>query len=135
MNGLYSPTREQGESQANQFILFVLSTYNTKSIFYKESTAHAIPPVQLWKSNAITGLLPMSTFCTWTPRQNRHCLLTLTIVQLWEWQRRHLIEQTAPGQTNHLTKKCCSTVHSCRKCTVVVSLYRPVHNKILNWKI
>lgn len=107
MNGLYSPTREQGESQANQFILFVLSTYNTKSIFYKESTAHAIPPVQLWKSNAITGLLPMSTFCTWTPRQNRHCLLTLTIVQLWEWQRRHLIEQTAPGQTNHLTKKRC----------------------------
>lgn len=101
--------QQESRGKARQTNLFCLcsSTYNTKSIFYKESTAHAIPPVQLWKSNAITGLLPMSTFCTWTPRQNRHCLLTLTIVQLWEWQRRHLTEQTAPGQTNHLTKKRC----------------------------
>lgn len=101
LNGLYYPTREQ--KQANQFILF-LSTYNAKSIFPKQNTAQTIPVVQLCKSNAIIGQLPMSTFPTWTPRQSRHCLVIfmdgLTVrFKILNWTN------TASSQTNHPIKK------------------------------
>lgn len=52
------------KKQAKQFILFVLSRYNAKSIFSKQSVAHAIPVVQLCKSDAIIEQLPMSTIPT-----------------------------------------------------------------------
>lgn len=37
-----------------------------------------------------------------------------------------------PWPNKSSNKETLQTVHSCRKCTVV---YRPVHNKIINWKI
>lgn len=56
-------SNKRAETQANQFSLF-LSTCNTKSISSKQNTAHTIPAVQLWKSNAIIGQLPLSIFPT-----------------------------------------------------------------------
>lgn len=58
LNGLYCPAEKK---QAHQFILF-LSTHKAKSIFSRQNTAHTIPTVQLYKSNAIIGQLPMFTF-------------------------------------------------------------------------
>lgn len=49
------------KKQAQQFILSVI-TCKAKSIFSRQNTAHTIPAVQLYKSNAIIGQLPMSTF-------------------------------------------------------------------------